>query len=127
MLVRKYVAYLIQTSIKYGPEDPARGDSLNRRGQNQVTYNLVFGDMIIFHFQDILIQTDLSNFLLLVEEDHFNQETVEFIRYLSWVELEPVSTQLKLGISEITVDTELIYSEATLGYSLGPQFITVDN
>ena len=31
-----------------------------------------------------------------------------FIRYLSWVELEPVSTQLQLGLSEMNLDTELI-------------------
>ena len=62
----------------------------------------------------------LSYFLVL--EVTFNQQTIDFIRYLSRVELEPVSTQLKLGISEMNVDTELIYSEAKLGYSLGHQY-----
>ena len=45
----------------------------------------------------------------------------------SWFELEPVSTQLKLGISELNVDTELIYSEAKLGNSLGPEYFTLDS
>ena len=45
----------------------------------------------------------------------------------SWFELEPVSTQLKLGMSELNVDTECIYSEAKLVYSLGPQYFTVDS
>ena len=38
-------------------------------------------------------------------------------------ELSQKQKQLKLGISELNVDTELIYSEAKLGYSLGPQNI----
>ena len=45
----------------------------------------------------------------------------------SWFELEPDLTQLKLGISELNVDTELIYSEAKLGYSLGPQYFKLDS
>ena len=45
----------------------------------------------------------------------------------SWFELELVSTQLKLGISDMNVDTELIYIEANLGYSFGPQYFTVDS
>ena len=44
----------------------------------------------------------------------------------SWFELEPVSTQMKLGISEMYDDTELIYSEVKLDYSLGPQYFTLD-
>ena len=45
----------------------------------------------------------------------------------SWFELELASTQLKLGISDMNVDTELIYSEAKLGYSLGLQYFTLDS
>ena len=57
-------------------------------------------------------------------EDPFNSID-NIIHQIS--ELEPVSTQLKLGMSEMNVDTELIYSEAKLGYSLGPQYFTLDS
>ena len=42
-------------------------------------------------------------------------------------ELEPVLTQLKLGISDMHVDTDLINREAKLGNSFSPQYFTVDS
>ena len=59
--------------------------------------------------------------------DPFNSIDNRNHQISSWFELEPVLTQLKLGISEVNVDTELIYSEAKLGYNLGPQYFTLDS
>ena len=65
-------------------------------------------------------------FLVLVK-DPLNSIDNIIHQISSCFQLEHVSTQLKLGISDMNVDTELIYSEAKLGYSLGPQNFTLNS
>ena len=45
----------------------------------------------------------------------------------NWFDLEPISTELKLVISEMNVNIQLIYSGAKLGFSLSPQYFTVNS